>query len=266
MCDAWMPAIELALTWEQFHRLPRNAAYKYEYANNTAYLTPRAKHYHALLNLQPVAGAALRNGADRLRIRRMREEDVAGLGPVFAAAFHRTQPFGSLDDATRAEAARQCLERTRTGGDGPWVREASFVAVTGEDRLPIGAIFITLLPEGDPCAWDSYYWAEPPPPDCIQRRLGVPHLTWVFVTPLHAGRGAGTALLAAAVRRLLRLGYRRLLSTFLYGNESSMLWHWRNGFRLLAHPGSFRRIQEEWRKRAKAARRKKPPLDGGEKG
>jgi L-amino acid N-acyltransferase YncA len=57
----------------------------------------------------------------------------------------------------------------------------------------------------------------------------------------------GTALLAAATRELLRLGYTELLSTFMLGNDSSMLWHWRNGFRLLAYPGSVRRIRQKLR-------------------
>ena len=63
----------------------------------------------------------------------------------------------------------------------------------------------------------------------------------MFVSPLDAGRGVGTALLNAAARELLALGYTELASTFLLGNESSMLWHWRNGFRLLQYPGSRRR-------------------------
>ncbi len=63
-------------------------------------------------------------------------------------------------------------------------------------------------------------------------------MTWVFVAPLFTGEGVGTALLNAAVRQLLALGYTELASTFLAGNDSSMLWHWRQGFRLLAHPAS----------------------------
>jgi L-amino acid N-acyltransferase YncA len=66
-------------------------------------------------------------------------------------------------------------------------------------------------------------------------------LTWIFVSPWMAGQGIGTALLAAAVKALRELGYEHLLSTFMLGNESSMLWHWRNGFQLLAFPGSMRR-------------------------
>src|SRR2546423_464085 len=31
MCDDWMPVIRLPLTLDQFHQLPRNPAYKYEY-------------------------------------------------------------------------------------------------------------------------------------------------------------------------------------------------------------------------------------------
>ena len=43
------------------------------------------------------------------------------------------------------------------------------------------------------------------------------------------------------MRELLAMGYKELASTFLIGNDSSMLWHWRSGFRLLAYPGSWRR-------------------------
>jgi hypothetical protein len=37
----------------------------------------------------------------------------------------------------------------------------------------------------------------------------------------------------------------RLSSTFLQGNDSSLLWHWRNGFELLENPGSRRRMQRQ---------------------
>ena len=105
---------------------------------------------------------------------------------------------------------------------------------------------ITLLPEGDPCDLDSYYWNQTPPADCIARCLGRPHLTWIFVSSPWACQGLGTALLAAAGNQLLDMGFRQLLSTFMLGNESSMLWHWRSkDFRLLTYPGSMR----HWRRR-----------------
>jgi hypothetical protein len=67
------------------------------------------------------------------------------------------------------------------------------------------------------------------------------------VSPASAGHNVGTALLSAAVRGLLGLGYTELVTTFMLGNESSMLWHWRNGFRLLPYPGSPRRARQRSR-------------------
>jgi GNAT superfamily N-acetyltransferase len=243
MCDEWMPVIQLPLTIEQYRQLPRNAAYRYEYLNGQALLRPRTRHYHALLRLQPIRGGG------EVAVRNLRSEEVMDLVPLFAGAFRTIQPYGSLDDATRMQAVRQALERTRSGGDGPWIEQASFVA--REDKKYLGAIFITLLPDRDPCDWDSYHWSEPPPADCIVRRHGRPHLTWIFVAPHIAGRGVGTALLSAAVRELLGLGFTELLSTFMLGNDSSMLWHWRNGFRLLAYPGSARRLRRRLSQKTK---------------
>jgi GNAT superfamily N-acetyltransferase len=238
MCDHWMPTLTLSLTLEQFHQLPRNSAYKYEYLNGQAVLSPTARHYHALLDLTPLPVP------DDAVLRPVRTADWADLAPVFAGAIARIQPYGSLDDATRHRAAEEALERTRSGGDGPLIEQASLVALyLGQ---PVGAIFTTLLPDGDPSDFDSYHWLEPPPPQCIERRLGRPHLTWIFVSPLQRGHGTGTALLAACVRELLNMGFTQLLTTFMIGNDSSTLWHWRNGFRLLAHPLSKRLMKQRW--------------------
>ncbi|MGL4553519.1 MAG: GNAT family N-acetyltransferase, partial [Gemmataceae bacterium] len=80
-----------------------------------------------------------------------------------------------------------------------------------------------------------------PPPDAVERCDGWPHLTWVLVDQAEARTGVGTALLAAACSELRALGFNDLLSTFLYGNDVSMMWHWRRGFRLLSYPGVVRR-------------------------
>jgi GNAT superfamily N-acetyltransferase len=242
MCDEWMAALDLPLTPEQFRRLPRHAAYKYEHFSGRTWINPRPRYYHALLDLGHGNAGAADGAAPGLMLRPWQEADWEGLAPLFAAAFRAQQPFAGLDDGPRLEAARKSLRHTRSGGDGPWIEPASYVAAVPGEGHPVGAILLTLLPAGDLTGWDGYHWTEPPPADAIIRRLGRPHLTWVFVAPLSAGRGVGTALLHAAVRQLLALGYAELASTFLLGNDSSMLWHWRNGFRLLAYPGSRRRV------------------------
>jgi GNAT superfamily N-acetyltransferase len=231
-----MPFLQLPLSLAQFLQLPRNAAYRYDFEAGQARINPRPRYYHALLDLE---GLTLEGPAD-VELRPLEGDDWEALIEVFAAAFALQQPFAGVDEATRLIAARRSLEQTRTGGDGPWIEAASFIA-PDEDDLPTGAILITLLPQHDPTDWDAYHWSSPPPPDCIARRLGQPHLTWVFVDPDQVGRGVGTALLGAATQALRQMGFTSLLTTFLIGNDSSMLWHWRAGFRLLSHPGSRRR-------------------------
>lgn len=246
MCDEWMPLLKLAISYDEWRQLPRNAAYKYEYLSGQAWLTPRPKFYHGLLELPPLAERRpLERPSGDVTLQLLTDADWEELVPVFAAAFDRQQPFSSLGRDERQTAARKSLEYTRSGGDGPLIPEASFIARDREQGTHVGAILVTLLPDVEPTEWGAFHWKEPPPPDCLERRAGRPHLTWIFVAPLSSGEGIGTALLDAAVCALLKLGYTKLASTFLSGNDSSMLWHWRNGFRLLAYPGSKRKMREE---------------------
>jgi GNAT superfamily N-acetyltransferase len=231
-----MPWLELRLSPLEFIQLPRNAAYKYEYQAGSAWLNPRPRYYHAMLDLRELD---LESTA-AVVVRPMQADDQTHLLEVFADAFRLQQPFAGLSESARLVAAERSLDQAMTGGDGPWIEQASFVACDkGGARL--GAIFLTLLPLRDPTSIDCYSWDDPPPPGAIEQRLGRPHLTWIFVRSAAAGRGIGTALLQAAAGALVAMGYEELLSTFMLGNDSSMLWHWRVGFRLLAYPGSSRR-------------------------
>ena len=117
------------------------------------------------------------------------------------------------------------------------------MALDEKDRRPVGAILVTLVPPVDLDDFWGLQWKTPPPPDCVERRLGHAHLTWIFVGPRLAGSGIGSALLAHASNGLIELGYTELISSFILGNESSMLWHWRNGFELLSYSGSKRRFR-----------------------
>jgi GNAT superfamily N-acetyltransferase len=233
-----MKVVRLRMSLRQFHRLPRCPAYKYEYFGGRAVLTPRPKLYHALLDLRTFAPPP---DGDRPPVRPVREDEWDDLAALFSAAFRDRPPLLGLDDAARRAAAREILEFTRTGGDGPLIPSACLVAECDRVGGAMGGLLTTLTPGGDLSAWGACLWPEPPAADVLERRLGRPHLTWVFVHPLAAGRGAGAALLAAAARELRTLGYDELASTFMLGNEASTLWHWRHGFTLAAAPWSMRR-------------------------
>jgi len=221
--DEWFESIRLPITIEEFRRLPTNPAYKYEYFNNHALLTPRPRAYQAVRDLVSADPPAVDPWGEH-PLRRLRDDDWDRLPNLFAEAFWRVLPYAMLDDTRRLEAARKCITKTRTGGDGPIIPEACWIAATEDDDQPVAAALTTLQPrideEDEPLDDDP----DDPPP--------VPHLTWIFVPPLLARHGVGTALLANVSRALVDLGHDRLDSTFLLGNESSTLWHWRNGFRL----------------------------------
>src|SRR5947209_3547445 len=127
MCDEWMPVVRIPMNIEQFHQLPRHPAFKYEYLNHRALLTPRAKFYHARLVLSRFAPDPDLAANEPLELQPIRDEDFPELSKLFSVAFREHQPYASLDREARQKAVNQSLDKTRTGGDGPWLREASFL-------------------------------------------------------------------------------------------------------------------------------------------
>jgi GNAT superfamily N-acetyltransferase len=233
--DQWLSPIRLSLPSEQFLLLPRNPAYKYEWFRGEVHLSPRPRYFHALLDLE---SAELPYPAE-VEVRPLDIEDWPELPNLFLRAFTNQLPFSAVAADRQAETAQTAIEWTQSGGDGPLIESACFVAWSGPRR--VGAVLVTLLPLGDPEEFDTYAWGGEVAPDAIDRCEGWPHLTWIFVDPWEAGQGVGTALLASVVTALRQRGFNDLLSTFLLGNEVSTMWHWRCGFRLLSYPGSLRR-------------------------
>ncbi|HEV3144221.1 MAG TPA: hypothetical protein VGZ47_10080 [Gemmataceae bacterium] len=238
MLDRWYSCIRLPMSIEQFHQLPRNSAYKYEFVAGHGVLSPLPKTLNGLLELKVMDARPVVQAHEPVTIRPLEERDWDCLPTIFADAFCNVQPFSSLNDELRKLAAKECLKQTHSSGDGPLIHEASFVACAQHKESIIGGILITLIPARPEGEWWTGKWPDPPPANALELRLGRPHLTWVFVGNLNAGEGIGTVLLGHAVNALLKLGYRELASTFLVGNDSSILWHWRNGFRLVPYPGS----------------------------
>ena len=124
MADDHFRLIELHLPFDEFHRLPRNSAYKYEYFDGRAYFSPRPKCYRAVLDLQPMTEV------EPCDVRPLPPGEIVDLAKLFRAASHRTQPFAALDDAEALTAARECLEKTAGGGDGPLIPSACFQALS----------------------------------------------------------------------------------------------------------------------------------------
>src|SRR6266536_3567517 len=166
MSAEFFRSIKLALPIEQYRQLPRNAAFKYELIDGETWLTPRPRWYHAVLELKPFNVPA--SAGEDFLLRPLELADWDDLPRLFAAAFRTIQPFGSLDEDERLGAARHCLERTRSGSDGPLIGQACFVARARAEQHACGAILLTLVRDVDLTDPDERcLWGEPPPADAI---------------------------------------------------------------------------------------------------
>lgn len=153
-----------------------------------------------------------------------------------AAAFRDAPPLGMLGHRRRVCAARDWLRSTRAGGEGPLVEPASFVCVDRADDTKLLGAFVVTLMTGRQRSWYAGLRAAlTPAPPTQEEGQPQAQLSWIFVDPAVSRRGAGSALLTAALRPLWALGHRELASATERGNDASMAWHWRNGFRLLPH-------------------------------
>src|SRR4051812_26943052 len=117
MVEEWMPPLQLPLSPTQFVQLPRNAAFKYTYHDGLAWIHPRPRYYHALLSLPGLEV----EGAAAVPVRRLAPRDWEPLTELFAESFAAHQPFAGQEAAARRVAAREALDRTADGGDGPWI-------------------------------------------------------------------------------------------------------------------------------------------------
>lgn len=225
MCDQWMTRQELPLTAEQIERLPRSPAWQYAAMGDRLILWPRTRAYHAAL--------ALNFTVDHSEpwLASCRSEDEPELVAVFEAAFRDVVPYAGLDNSLLHEAAQVSLRRTFSGQDGPMVSPACVIA--RQKGQVCGALLVTILPPGDNRDLASWYWQEPLPTHWQEIVGGRPHLTWIFVHPEQGRNGLATVMLRNAADRLKQLGFSTLLSTFLLGNDASLLWHWKSGFELL---------------------------------
>jgi len=232
------------MPFQSYERLPRHPSYKLEFWDGQLRISPRWRSHSFFLELQPPAERPPVDDPGIATIRPLAAADWEVLPEVLAAAFRDAPPLGMLANRRRVCAARDWLLSTRDGGEGALVEPACVVAVDTEDNSKVsGALLVTLMISTERSWYASMRAAVlPSPPDLVEGREQA-QMSWIFVRPRAAGQGVGTALLAASARTLWNSGYRELASATHRGNDASMSWHWRNGFRLLPHSDSLRRIR-----------------------
>lgn len=239
MLNDWFQNLTFQIDWASYQQLPRHAAYRYEFRANQCLISGRPIYYHAHLDFHSLDQEGFDKLADAEELlTSIQHVDIDELCALFQASFERTVPFVHLDASERSEAARSLIERTLSGQDGPLVSDASMVLRSEKTGALTGAILVTLIQAADLSNFTQEAWLSRPPEDALTQGWGQPHLTWIFVHPQYARQGVGQRLLSASLGVLINYGYANLVSTFLLGNNPSLLWHWKVGFRLISHVSS----------------------------
>jgi GNAT superfamily N-acetyltransferase len=232
------------MLFESYMRLPRHPSYKFEYWDSQLRISPRWRSHRFFLELQPPEECPRIDELSEAAIRPLAAGDWEMLPEVLAAAFRDSPPLGMLGDRRRVWAARDWLRSTREGGEGPLLEPACVVAVDREDEsIVLGALLVTLIVDSERSWYASLRAAVGPPPPQMAEGHEQAQVSWVFVKPGASRRGIGSALLAVVARTLWIAGHRELASATHCGNDASLAWHWRNGFRLLPHHDSVRLIK-----------------------
>ncbi len=187
---------------EVFDAIPRRVGWWYSHNGQTAFIAPAPVFATAAKDLRPVPWATA------LSIVPLQPEDERRLLALFLEclrlADYSSAPFGDPD-----EEARQHLRRYFGDPSRPPL-ECSGVALDG--ARPVGA---ALLSQGN---------------------VG-PILAYLFVDPHYRRSGLATALVGRAIELLLTEGAVQLFSRYWVGNEASIAWHQRQGFRELPDLG-----------------------------
>lgn len=123
VCDNWMRPLRLPLSHADFLELPRNPAYRYQYADGVASITPMPRYYHCRLDLTrgPASDGQTRNWEGL--VRPLAEGDWAKLPRLFAESFHEVEPFAGLNELG-----------TEYAGTWPWTIHAPGTMVRSSRR------------------------------------------------------------------------------------------------------------------------------------
>src|SRR5436190_18129105 len=103
-----MPPMQLFLSPAEFVRLPRNAAYKYNYHDCADWINPQPRYYHAMLSLADVP----MESRSQVQIGQIEQADWEPLTELFADTFALQQPFAGQEKPARCVAAQEVLART----------------------------------------------------------------------------------------------------------------------------------------------------------
>ena len=204
-----MRSRHIIMSLAQFRLLPRDPGWRYEYFDEMAHVTPRARFATVRVGVGP------RPLEPPLPLRSVVASDREELLAAYVAAFADSVEYCDVPPEGISRSARENI-RDFYAGDRGEVLPSSCVAVddAAEDPVEVvaGAALVTRAEDGCPL------------------------LDMLFVRPRWQRRGLAAALVSWSLRELLARGEVTLRSRYLLANEPSRTWHQHFGFTVEPDP------------------------------
>lgn len=187
----------------EFRLLPQDPGWRYEYFDEMAHVTPRARFATVRV------GVGSRPLEPPLPLRSVLASDREELVAAYVAAFADSAEYCDVPPEGISRSAQENI-RAFYAGDRGEALPSSCVAVDKAAESPVevvaGAALVT------------------------RAKDGCPLLDMLFVRPRWQRRGLAAALVSWSLRELLAHGEATLRSRYLLANEPSRAWHRHFGF------------------------------------
>ena len=144
------------------------------------------------------------------------------LAKLFTSAMAHVPPLDTMPPTTRRHAADAEMKHILGGGEGELFTAACFGALDAKSAKPIGAAIVTKL------SLTADEWPEEQLPAVLV------NLRWLFVAPDRQRTSIATRLLDHVVNALSERNHEWLVSHLPQDNVPAVMFHWRNGFELVA--------------------------------
>ena len=199
-----MRSQHIAMSWEQYERLPPHPGWKHEYWDGVAHITPRSCFAVVRIDVHP------RSFRSPLELRAVAAADETSLTSAYLDAFRDAVEYCDWEEDSIARSAGKNVRAYCAGRRGEPLFGSSCLASDRAAQDTTEAVAGAAL--------------------LVRTDDGHPMLDMLFVRPIGQRRGLATDLLSWCLEELHLRGETILRSRYHLANDASQAWHRKFGF------------------------------------
>jgi RimJ/RimL family protein N-acetyltransferase len=199
-----MHSQHIPMTMEEFKLMPWKPGWKYEYWDGQTHISPRR---HVVVTTVEVKTRFVNS---LFRLRPVKRNDASQLITAYLEAFQDTIEYCDWEPEKIADSANTTIRDFFAGKRG--------------NPLPVSCLAVGIQSNvvGNELIGAALF---------VKKDDERPLLDILFVLPKWQRKGLATTLVSAALNELYNNGVKTLKSLYMLGNEASLAWHRKFGFK-----------------------------------